>query len=143
MGFILVVIHLSFIKKLYIEEAKYFNQNYQFLIQSRILKEGIIFERNIIKKIRSIIVNDGLLNEFFIKVMINKKSTYSDYVEQYLSKYELKNNELLFKAFYKERLKYSAIRNLLSEFGLIGLKSDYTYYIKKYKCPLLFLSKIQ
>ncbi len=54
---------------------------------------------------------------------------YNDYVSTYLGNFELNNEELTYKPFSKERIKYSGIRNLFSEVGLLRLGQNYNYHI--------------
>ncbi len=78
---------------------------------------------------RSTIQNDDLFDEFLINILLNKKSMYNDYVSTYLGNFELNNEELTYKPFSKERIKYSGIRNLFSEVGLLRLGQNYNYHI--------------
>lgn len=121
--------NIDFIKKSYDYEAVHFEHNYQFLIQSNIINEDGNFNDNHLQKLESIIQNDTQFNAFFLKILLSKKSTYSDYVGEYLRNFELNNDELIFQPFSEERIKYSGIRNLLSEFGLLRLGHNYTYHI--------------
>ena len=120
---------IDFIKKSYDYEAVHFEHNYQFLIQSNIINEEGGINDTYLQKLESIIQNDNQFIAFFLKILLSKKSTYSDYVSEYLRNFELKDDELIYQPFSEERIKYSGIRNLLSEFGLLRLGHNYTYHI--------------
>ena len=120
---------INFIRDRYNDDAIHFEQIFLFLVQSNIFKDDGSLRDHNSKKLRSAIQNDHLFDQFLINILLNKKSVYNDYVSKYLGNFELKNNELTYKPFSKERIKYSGIRNLFSEVGFLNLGQNYNYHI--------------
>ena len=120
---------INFLRSRFNEEAAHFEQIFLFLVQSNILEDDGSLKAYDSKKLKSVVQSEKLFNQFLIKIILNNKSLYNDYVSKYLEKFELNNNELTYRPFAEERLEYSGIRNLLSEVGLLSLGQNFSYHI--------------
>ena len=121
---------LNFLRSRYNENSAHFEQVFLFFVQSNIFNNNGSLKAFGLEELKLVIQDEELFNKFLIQIILNKKSSYSEYINKYLEKFELKNNELIYKPFSNERLEYSGIRNLLSEVGLLDLRQDYIYFIK-------------
>ena len=120
---------INFIRDRYNDNVIHFEQSFLFLVQSNILKDDGKLKNPKPKQFRSIIQSDDLFDDFLINILLSKKSVFSDYVSEYLGNFELINDELTYKPFSKDRIKYSGIRNLFSEVGILSLGQNYSYHI--------------
>ena len=120
---------INFLRSRFNDEAAHFEQIFLFLVQSNILKDDGSLNDYKSKKLKSVVQSEDSLNKFLINIILDKKSLYNDYVNQYFEKFELNNNELTYTPFSEEKFKYSGIRNLLSDVGLVSLDQNSSYHI--------------
>lgn len=120
---------INFLRSRFNDEAAHFEQIFLFLVQSNILKDDGSLKDYKSKKLKSVVQSEDSLNKFLINIILDKKSLYNDYVNQYFEKFELNNNELTYTPFSEEKFKYSGIRNLLSDVGLVSLGQNSSYHI--------------
>jgi len=74
--------------------------------------------------------NDSYLHKYLIDLVINSQNPISDAVREYLSRFHLNRESLLYRPSTKQRLQDSEIRNLLIEFGIVEpIASDKLYRI--------------
>ena len=72
--------------------------------------------------------SDELLKSFIISCLLTSKASFSNYINSFFSKFELKNGCYEFSPTASQRLEYSGLRNFLIEIGLIYLNETNTKY---------------
>ena len=117
----------------YLTYAKNFNETVQFLNGIGLL--GVRSQRFVVKsryeiflKENNISKNNPAVKEFLLNNLINRNNLYLKYVTDYLSQFTLVKEQFEFKATLSQRLKFSGLRNLLIELGLVYLNIDQKKY---------------
>ena len=71
-----------------------------------------------------------ILQQLFLDKLVRRDSCFSDYVNEYFSKFLLLNGKHGFKPNVSQRLKFSGLRNFLMELGFVYFDRDKkTYFI--------------
>jgi hypothetical protein len=131
------------IERKYLTYAKNFDETVQFLNGMGLL--GVRSKRFVVNskyeiflKENNISKNNPAVKEFLLNNLINRNNLYLKYVNDYLSQFTLVNEQFEFKATLSQRLKFSGLRNLLIELGLVYLNIDQKkYFISEDKQKLL------
>jgi hypothetical protein len=121
------------IERKYLTYAKNFNETVQFLNGIGLL--GVRSQRFVVNsryeiflKENNISKNNPAVKEFLLNNLINRNNLYLKYVTDYLSQFTLVKEQFEFKATLSQRLKFSGLRNLLIELGLVYLNIDQKKY---------------
>jgi hypothetical protein len=125
----------EFIEKTYLRNATYFGETVKFLQELGLIetKENQVvlkprYEKFLIdlKEVRR---PKEKVKKFIIDYFIGRKTPFSEYLNEFLSQFHLKNKQYEFTPSASERLKYSGLRNFLIDLELMYLDSTETKYI--------------
>lgn len=133
----------SFVKKKYLENENDFDSLFDYLKDIGLCnrqKDKIVFTQNQIIKDFS---NEDKLNSFLIEKTLNDKSSFSDYVLNYLQNFNSENDSFVYNPLIEERLKDSGLRNFLIDIDLIYYNRTNNSYIINNKYLHLFTKQIE
>lgn len=118
-------------------EAKYLSAETKFHETLNFLININLVQKNNNRLELSSNIKDNYSNEL-INSLIRKKNIFTSLVQEYLSLFHLKNDYLEFNPTIEQRLKYSNLRNLLIELGIIIFSGNNFYNISIEYNDLLF-----
>lgn len=129
------LLQIDYIKKRYLEKARNFTETVNFLSDLnliRIVKNQVRIKTeysDLIRKCRNSTKTEKLISEFLVNYSINNKTTFSSYLNEFLANFQINNSRYEYLPNTTHRLKYSGLRNLLIELGLLHLDSEKNSYI--------------
>ena len=125
----------EFIEKTYLRNATHFDETVNFLQEQGLIetKENQIvlkprYEKFLIdlKEVRR---PKEKVKKFIIDYFIGRKTPFSEYLNEFLSQFHLKNKQYEFTPSASERLKYSGLRNFLIDLEFIYFDSTQIKYV--------------
>ena len=125
----------EFIEKSYLRNATHFDETVKFLQELGLIE---IKENEVILKHKYEETIIGLkenrrpkekVKEFIIDYFVSRKTSFSEYLNEFFSQFHFKNNQYEFKPSVSQRLKYSGLRNFLIDLEFLYLDSTETKYI--------------
>jgi len=125
----------DFIEKQYLRGASNFDQTVEFLHGLNLIEisdNQIIFKpkyREFLKSLGESQKPREEIKKFIINCFVISKTSFSKYLNEFLSKFHLTNQQYEFTPSVFERLRYSGLRNFLIDLEFIYLDSDGGKYI--------------
>jgi hypothetical protein len=125
----------EFIETKYSKSAINFDETLNFLQELGLLK---IIENNIIinnryKELLKTLADskkpEPLIKQFLIQNILQTKTSFSEHLNQFLSEFQLVNEQYEFTPTSAQRLRYSDVRNLLMDSNMVLIDSTETKYI--------------
>jgi hypothetical protein len=125
----------DFIKKQYLRSASNFDQTVELLHELDLVeipKDEIVIKpkyKELLKNLGESQKPKEVIKKFIINCFVDHKTSFSDYLNEFLSRFYLANKQYEFTPSVSERLRYSGLRNFLIDLGFIYLDSDEKKYI--------------
>jgi len=125
----------DFIEKQYLRGASNFDQTVEFLHGLNLIEVSdnqIIIKpayKEFLISLRESQKPKEVAKKFIINCFVISKTPFSEYLNKFLSKFHLTNQQYEFTPSIFERLRYSGLRNFLIDLGLIYLDTDEKKYI--------------
>lgn len=125
----------DFIEKQYLRNASNFDQTVEFLHELNLIEisgDQIIIKpayKEFLRSLRESQKPKEVVKKFVINCFVISKTPFSEYLNEFLSKFCLTNQQYEFTPGIFERLRYSGLRNFLIDLGIIYLDSDEKKYI--------------
>jgi len=125
----------EYIEKTYLRNATHFDETVKFLQELGLIetKENKVvlkpkYEECLIdlKEVRR---PKEKIKKFIIDYFVSRKSFFAEYLNEFLGRFQLVNGQYEFAPNALERLKYSGLRNLLIDLGLLYLDPSETKYV--------------
>lgn len=125
----------EFIEKTYLRNATHFDETVNFLQELGLIetKENQIVlkprYKELLNELKEVRRPKEKVKKFIIDYFINRKTPFSEYLNEFLSHFHLRNKQYEFTPRTSQRLKYSGLRNFLIDLEFIYLDSTGTKYI--------------
>lgn len=115
------------------KQSDNFSETYSFLNSLGMVfqkNEEILIHPNLISLFHDSVVQEEELTKQLINELINPKQFIYKYIVKYFSFFKFDGNKYTFIPTLDERIKYSGVRNLLMELGIVSTESrGKSYYI--------------
>lgn len=72
---------------------------------------------------------EEIVKGFFSEQLLSSKNTFSEYISVFISRFSLQDNIYKYTPSISERLRYSNLRNLFVELGVLSINSDSNTYV--------------
>ncbi len=137
---------LVYIRRRFEDTALGFDETIRFLADLDLVEfDEEIIERtqgfqellNKVAKVKSLVI------QYIIELMLDSKNAISKTIQEYLSRFNLKGDGLVYKPVANVRRKESGIRNLLIEFGIIEYSDFEKFYYITEEYLAIFVKKAQ
>ena len=142
----LSLLRLDFVKAKYLKTAQSFSEKVEFLKEIALIK---IKDNKIIpaKKYKAFLndlidakLSRKMAQQFFLRSMLSGRHSFSEYINEYLSYFEMNNKQCEFSPTAALRLKYKGIRNILMDLEFVFFDSaENKYFISDGSLPILKL----
>jgi len=125
----------EFVEKQYQRGASNFDQTLEFLRELNLVDiagNQIILKpsyEQFLKNLRESQKPRETTKKYVIHCIVNSKSSLTEYLNEFLERFHLINEQYEFTPNPTERLKYSGLRNFLIDLGLLYLDSSETKYV--------------
>jgi hypothetical protein len=125
----------DFIEKQYLRSASNFDQTVEFLQELELIE--LAQNQIILKpKYKRLLKNLGesqkpkeVIKKFIIDCFVVSQTPFSEYLDEFLSRFNLLNERYEFTPNVSERLRYSGLRNFLIDLEFLYLDSDEKKYV--------------
>jgi len=132
---------LGYIRRRFEENARGFDSTVNFLAALNLLEydQDILNRTQELQKMNKQVSEEkSLIVQYLIELIFDSNNAISIVVKDYLSKFNLMGDALVYKPRAKIRRDESGIRNLLIEFGIVGyMDSERLYYITDEYLPVI------
>jgi len=125
----------DFIEEQYLRGAPNFGQTVEFLRELNLVDiadNKIVLKpsyERFLKNLRESQKPKETTKKYVINCIVKSKSSFAEYLNEFLSRFLLANEKYEFTPNILERLKYSGLRNFLIDLGLLYLDSSETKYV--------------
>jgi hypothetical protein len=140
----LSLLRLDLVKAKYLKTAQNFNETAEFLKEIALIKiknNQIIPTKkyeNFLNKLRTSKLQRKIAQKFILKSILSNKHSFSEYINEYLSYFQMSNKQYEFTPTAALRLKYKGIRNILMDLEFIYFDNDENKYFISDNCLSIF-----
>jgi len=125
----------EFVESKYLKNASNFGETVGFLKELSLIavvENEFILKykyKNFLKKFKKSQYPEQITRNFIINHILNQRTSFSDYLNEFLSQFYFLHNKYEFSPSTSQRLKYSGLRNFLIDLEFIHLDSSETKYL--------------
>lgn len=125
----------EFIEKTYLRNATHFDETVNFLQELGLIetKENQVVlkprYKELLNELKESQLPKQIAQKFIVNCLLNERSSFSEYLNEFLYRFRLANGQYEFRPSFSERLKYSGLRNFLIDLEFLYFDSTQLKYV--------------
>lgn len=135
----------EFIEEKYLRSAPNFGETGEFLQELDLIEtreDQIVLRpryKTFLEELKKTQQPEQITKKFIVNYLLNHRTSFSEYLDEFLSRFRLTNEQWQFTPSAPERLKYSGLRNFLIDLEFLYLDLGETKYIIADDYSLLYI----